>query len=494
MPKKHSLLFILRLHQIVPNYKSYRAKCEEQTTALIAAIREKNITEVKSIFKTNKSFLNAIYRDMEGNTLVHIAALFSAYVSGVDFNTILQSLIDIGCPIDAVNNNNIAPVELAGARYLKDQFRLVSRQEAYRNKIAKIEKLYGGKNYLYKKDRVGVRIYPGVREISDLHLTRGSKSPTKTCQIPDTWQFLDMQDEQQFSLHDRLAMACYFSSANTSSLSQLEAGFDGHPSNNYVTMNIGFVVSSKVHVKHGDHRRIFVSIPVSSPDYLVFWKRFVGKESVHSEEMLFEFLKDKASCASILSILQHKYHIVPGFKIYAIILDIHSDYDMCNECTGLVFNEQGKLNYLANLMALLFTSESKYILPKPKKMFDILTPASKTLDIVTRVSSSREFRSGRTTEVESGFVYPSFNGDVFDRDIKKFANAVILKDTRRKRYRPFWQEAAYSSSLMPSSNKVTVSRQTAFLNFFRDPAPARRQSVIPRKVAEKDEQFVTFTL
>lgn len=309
------------------------------------------------------------------------------------------------------------------------------------------------------------RVPAGTYFVYNLDLVYGSKKTAKQCTIPDKWDELDQQDKQKLTLHNRLAISEALISSNTDKLIDIN---NDDSSNNYVVANLGFIVSTKKHVKDGNHNRRFITVPVVDPGYLTIRsKPSSDSEAPHSEKGLYEYLKNPKVIQDILSYLTKRYGIEPGFKIYGVVLDIHSSNAMCANCEDLTY-KQSMREQKDTLVSALETEfiKQNYILPKLKTSSDALTPKTQRLHFVARVSGSKRFLELPRPKDTLGNQYPSITDkEEFDRDIRKFKNSVIVHTFTVKGEAEKYRKRKSYAELLKSNGYIAGYKHTAFVNY-----------------------------
>lgn len=392
--------------------KLFHMRVRLYSVRLAQAIQRKDYTKINFLLTEKAKYIDRYYKDRNGNTFVHMAAS-EPYLSG----TVMVQLHDFGCPVDAKNLAGETPTACASYDWQVKKLRSLTysvsgwqtKREQRLEAITKQTNIY----------RDGSRLHAGRYRLYNLDLCYGSKNgkPHKTCVVPDRWEKLDAEDGLNLTLHQRLAIAEAFLSSQTTSPQQI---FDADSVNNHVTANIGFVVSTKPHAKGGDHGRKFITIPLIDLTYLTIRYKPANpdQERQHSEEGLYYYLSLPENLTRIIHSLWYDFGITKGHKIYAIVLDLHSTNAMCRDCEDTTYRLQASHSngwpFVATLEQLL--QQCGYILPKKKTYTpDILTPSSRRLHVVTRVSASLPYSSHpRPGEMVNnrytGYTYPEFDG------------------------------------------------------------------------------------
>ncbi len=440
-------------HKNLDRLLIYLIKSKIVTKRLIDAIRKRNYSLIIEIFEKKANYINRYYRDDNKDTLLHIALKVEDQAQSV-----VERLYDFGCPYDWTNKQGLTPYVCAKSKSPAWKLdNLMQNRKPYRknsilNKISERSYFYRTKN----------RIHPGIWFVNNLDLMYGSKKLSKICYIPNSWILMDNVDKLKLTLHDRLKIAEAFALNNASSLDELKEDVS---SNNYVTANIGFVVSDKLHEKNGVHKRIFVTIPIIDISHLLRVWPISTDEAKHSEDLLYEYLSKQENLMLILFFL-NGIKIVPGHKIYAVILDIYSTRNMCLECESKTFILQSDRLHGRFLVALeKILNQYGY---KTPKVFDctpdVLTPISRKLHMVTRVSSTDNFPRRGNSFDQQQYPYPAFAVEYFDRDIKKFYNSVILHKNNDVDRSDLRNKVEYSGFIKYNQGFFAMYKQTAFVN------------------------------
>jgi hypothetical protein len=453
------------------------------TRRLVNLLRSDNFSdhhlkmrEISNILNKEINYVRKFYRMENKDTLMHLALKKMVRTS------ILENFCKAGFPLFVPN----AAGERPDACSNDWQTRVIEQaiKDKRQQKLEEISKL----KYLCGDNS---KIHPGRYTVSDLRLAFGSKNPSKTCEIPDRWEKLDKEDGLDLTLHQRLAIAEAMASSNTQKVEEVKGDATA---NNFVTANVGFVVSTKAHKQGGDHGRRFVTVPIADAKYLTFRPLSSTKEDVapHSERVLYKYLSNADNLAAILNYLKVEYGVDGGYKIYAVVLDIHSSRIMCEECESVTY-QQGDRTERKKFISVLEKELEKqgYVLPKEKRTTpDILTPPSRRLHFVTRVSADYkfDFKYDRSQDA-AGYEYPKHEDvEHFDRDVKKFHNSVILhrrvSDKKGEIGAPFRKSATYSA-LETKHGFLAMYRQTAFVNYNKDRA---------FECTERDEKDRQFTI
>lgn len=464
----------MRINKIIAFY----LKSKIATRRLIRAISSSDVNGIAQVIDSfHHGYLNIHYRNSRGNTLMHLAAIYAEfnYISKARFKLIVGQLNRLGLHFGALNNDNKRADEVITKEYLKMAI-YEGANAGLAERVSKIEMAYGSGANFYSDQS---RIYPGVRLTTDLSLFYGSKQPLKICEIPDRDPILDKIDGGALSLHQRLSCFIWYQK-------QLQQDTS---INNYVTLNIGFVVSQKPHASTSriERRRQFVSIPIRDPRFAVVWSQG-NRDAVHSELLLYQYLSNPSHIDFIITNLQRIYKIYPGFKIYAMVIDLHTLNNMCSKtCTPATFENQLGGSFIQLIEKRL--AELHYVLPSLKTPCpDLFTPQHKRLHIVTRISHSKIFDSDETRPFSSKQseeipVFTRTEEEKAEKDIKKFGNAVVLKDTRSENYASFWAKKNQAHSDTPT-RKVVFTNQTAFLNYFKDANRYRLQDSVEHVTEE----------
>ena len=166
----------------------------------------------------------------------------------------------------------------------------------------------------------------GEREFlsSNFTLFLGAKKPNKRCEIT-----VDMDSNR--SLHERQSLAERLIYSETMNLHKIQRGW---PKTTYIIANVGIVITNKVHIKEGDHKRIFITVPIHLNE-LSITGRSVYRGDGHAEEALYAFLLTPSHFNVILDKMRVKLMVdsLAGHKVYAFVMDLHGTYDMCQSCS-----------------------------------------------------------------------------------------------------------------------------------------------------------------
>lgn len=166
----------------------------------------------------------------------------------------------------------------------------------------------------------------------DFKLFLGAKEQRKDCEIGE------MEDPQtDLDLHERLSLTERLIYSETTRIVDIERGW---PKCTYVVGSFGIVVSTIQHEPRGQHLRVFYSIPLKVPDYVIAGRK--AHQGGHAEEALYQYLLQDENIHGLINELRIQNGIIgPGYKVYAVILDLHGTYDMCLSCSvhGLKFQD-----------------------------------------------------------------------------------------------------------------------------------------------------------
>ena len=456
----------------ISSYREYALKSTIVTFKLIAAIKSRDFEKIARIVSTYRAYINRSYVDKNGNTLMHIAAkscVKPSWLDTTDSNKLFKSLYLPGMPYNLVNKSGEKPID-----YLKNNWMIYAFNNATLTDIQFDEALERSRlNFLYNNKR----IYPGRYVVElNLNLIYGSKKPHKVCQVPDKWEELDKIDNQDLTLHQRLAMAEAF--AFNGAKNPDELSYDSSV-NNYAVINIGFVVSNSLYIKKGEQGRRFITIPIIDALNSVLWQAF-EKTRVHSEESLLGYIDNKIIIEHLLEVLSVKFGIKNGFKIFAIVFDIFSKNDMCDGCEEQILIVQARGKFVKHFENTAENKKYGYVLPKEKQLGpDILTPKTRRLHVVTRVSSKESYAMSRPRQdIDHGnsYEYPLFKAQTLpSNDIKTFYNSVTVH--KRNPDEDFHDDETYKDL----KGKLVVPNNTSFLNYFSGAKWGRKQSCTRRK-------------
>lgn len=196
------------------------------------------------------------------------------------------------------------------------------------------------------------RLYDGRKYITHMNFLRSSKKEWKICNIPDAFQILDKMDGAQLTLHERLA------------INETRIRRHNHcHAKNLVVANLGYLISD-LPKSDPNHKPVFVTVPIVAENYLVFAEKNLF-EGTHSETALCYVLKKQDYLKSLLTDLKNLYPHGEGHKIYAIILDLHSTREVCNDCQKLLHGLQTDYtedSFLKQFETLLLNKG--YLLPR----------------------------------------------------------------------------------------------------------------------------------
>jgi hypothetical protein len=248
-----------------------------------------------------------------------------------------------------------------------------------------------------------------------MHL--GAKNPEKVCDITHD------STRNGLTLHQRQALAERVSDSifdgGTSPQNSLRFRTPTHSTNitalsnhyilgslkryNLVVASIGLVVTDKPHKPYkngGNHKRRFVTLPIRVTDtngnaFTTFRGNTTFTTSpvnrTHSENGLFAYLENQDHLNKIVDDFITKYHIAPGYKIYSVVLDLHSTLDMCTECW------KDAKNFLTQFrVKLLNTFASRgFVLPKIKQsaptQASSAMPADRNFRVILNFSSEVDY-------------------------------------------------------------------------------------------------------
>ncbi len=294
----------------------------------------------------------------------------------------------------------------------------------------------------------------GIVFTSQLNLFYGSKNPNKHCEIPGNYGL-----DGELSVFEKMVISEAFLVNFSQSVDGLEKPrgevqeHSGLPTaldaTNYLLAHVGIVFTDRVRQSGGEHRRIFLRMPVyfqNSP-YL----QATG-EREHSEAYFYRVLgKEKNLSLLFKELFRQVPDGVQGRKVYALVWDFHSSQDMCDGCEDLTYPFQ--------------TS----ILPTVSKILTqdfgmALSAKLKPLKTVVRVSSVR-------TPTMSRADLPTRNPEPFGRvhthrqalDLKKSQSPLILHsdEQHRKQLAKWYFKKTYEQLAQKS---IRLDRFTVFLN------------------------------
>jgi hypothetical protein len=305
---------------------------------LFTAIKNGHNVVVKQIIdeeiknkELEKSKINVNSRDEDGKTFAH-------YAAKTGNNNIFFAVIDdLGCPFHIPDNSGNLPINDAWQPHHKSA--LEDRGKARELQIAYFEKL----NQLIKEERTSDGYKRGIVFTHNFSLFYSSKkSSNRVCEVPgftvnhsniNDWDIQAISEAFLAKKARDLEAFAQHHEALTQSL-----GYPPHlDTTNYLLVNIDLIVSDRVWIKRGSHRRLFISCPIYSKDNTYFQLKY--HQQVHSEPILYTFLSNEANLALVFRDLFTKYNIQnpARYKVYSIILDIHSSQEMCDACEGQAF-------------------------------------------------------------------------------------------------------------------------------------------------------------
>lgn len=170
------------------------------------------------------------------------------------------------------------------------------------------------------KQEIKGKGYHGFYVVDHFELWRGAKTKEKECIIDDPdYAKTGLKLHERQSLVERVV--------DLDGDEKLTALRSVDPYYNYLVVNIGFIVTDRVWVKGGDHSRGFLTIP------LVIENLTRNAESPHTEPTFFKYITNQTNLDRVISEFRVRYGIkAVGHKVYGIVFDFHSSYDMCNPC------------------------------------------------------------------------------------------------------------------------------------------------------------------
>lgn len=232
--------------------------------------------------------------------------------------------------------------------------------------------------------------------ISDnLTLRRGSKTDRKECIIS-----LDSERNDALDIHAEQSLAERLIYSDTDALSGI---IRNYPKVTYLIGSIGFIVSDIPHSETSKHERVFKSIPIKIPEFVIA-KQKSPQYRGHAEEACFEYLLDDNHIQYLIAKFKSQYDInAPYHKIYAVVLDFHGTYDMCVNCSNLTLNFQN--SFRDKLLQAFSQQKLKTLRKYPEQ-----------LPVVVRYSS----------DVKYHYPYEKV-------DLKKQGELSLLQGTRDKR-------------------------------------------------------------
>jgi len=388
-----------------------------ETKDLIVLIDDNNFIGAALKFEEHHTAIELGYVDDDGNTLIHMAVI--ALINFLrntwlpyaerrsmdgNLNVRLQQKSEnlaLECckfiKIMTKQNISLSTRNKNGQRAF-DLFRGISFNLC---NIGRIEKIFI--RFYETEEKL---LYTGRKYVGNMNLLWSSKTPHKQSEIPDDWIELRKLDHLKLTLHQRLYLY-----ENYLSHELITIG-----ASNVVIANIGFLVSSKPWKKNGNHTRRFITLPISDPDYIVFTEETVGC-GVHSEYVLCQYLK-RIDILKLISSQLKSLLIEPGYKIYAIILDIHSTREVCDGCESHIHALQTKYSkngFLREIEAVL-CENNYFVLPQKsaiRESRDLLSEHSPRLPLLVRLSGKDDASAygNRDNSYPPAGIYRQYNLD-----------------------------------------------------------------------------------
>jgi hypothetical protein len=191
---------------------------------------------------------------------------------------------------------------------------------------------------------------------------------------------------------------------------------------------------------------------------------------------LYEYLSSANTIKIIIDHLSQaikdrfKVDTYEGFKIYAVILDIHTSRDMCLNCEARTYIMQQDRDsehcFLRQLEKQLIEDSYMYVLPKIKNTSDHIQPRVVRLHFATRISSyapnglSRNHQPCQKLANTLSFWYRKFDAlKAEDRDVKRFNNSVILHTDNDS-----WNKYKFYNQESHTNISYVMPAQTIFAN------------------------------
>jgi hypothetical protein len=282
-----------------------------------------NLAEAKSVFERQHQFIDSKYIDYQGNNLIHYVVISackiisclnktntSFLIEAMQCRTYFQALVKIMLQYDVfwntLNNEGVTPFDILNGCH----------REPYSDFFTLLN------SFVEEIERKGSLLYSGKRYVYDLNLYRASKTPERTCNIPDRWKIANDNDGLELTLHQRLAFY--------RSLLQIKLNYSDDK--NLVVANIGFVIANKYNsTVDNSYKPIFLTLPIDS-DFLIS-KPEENQWDGHSENSLCLFLLKKEMLVQFVKKLKCLGY-GKGSKIYVVVIDFNSKRMVCDGCSS----------------------------------------------------------------------------------------------------------------------------------------------------------------
>jgi len=326
----------------------------------------------------------------------------------------------------------------------------------------------------------------------------GAKNPNKQCLIS--------HDRHRLTLHQRQALAermidtAFIGGTGQGTQQSIKFRYEknhqlGEACNiqshslkryNLAVANIGFVITDIPHNKP-EHLRLFKTLPLQVPspgssststttDICTIYRHpHVNPQLIesntkgktngsHSEPSLFSYLLDEQNIKSIIIKFKELYKIAESknYKIYAVVIDIHSSYDICEECYKSAQNFQRK--FRAKILTAL--EEDGFILPKnyPNLLLNETASGAFSTFLPNEQPDNRKFRLILNYSSQLGYIEgmpskPPFDKIVMDRRMALGSAPEVPVDLRYSdRLLFFHSTAAYHGMWQPDSDPVGLGK------------------------------------
>lgn len=373
---------------------------KDESSALEELLSQKTNFEAINSFIDDKNVkINYLYVNKDSDdTFMHYAARLPKPLR------IFKILYERGARVNVKNKKQETPLDLLDEKKFPKAGSYLKTKIEEEKRIVKLEVEEVLQKKILDEIKNQGKVHPGIYFISNLELSYRGKYPNRICEIPDQWFELDHQDYiENLTLHQRLAITEAFVTSSAHDINLLsEDSLPSTKSANFVTANIGFIVSNKAWKfrKEDDYRLEFITIPIDDAAHDIF-RPEDNEPGTHAESIFYEYIKKintqrKIACILTENLLK-RFRSADRHKIYATILDMHTSLDMCTTCeekTYKIQQDRSAGSFLKNLEDVL-ESEFNFILPKEKNDPNkLLLPKSKRMQCVTRVSSYLKYRRG----------------------------------------------------------------------------------------------------
>lgn len=264
----------------------------------------------KILTESEYSMWHYYFDNKTGNSIIHLAILSlrnqlykiqrdpdrKKYIESCF--KLVKLMVSLEFPYHTINKRGELPAEILINAEL-DKIRL-------KNDIAR--------EYVKLFESRGQYLYPGRKYVINLSLFRSSSKAYKVCEIPDLDHKLNQYDEAKLTLHQRQSL--------------FERNYKANKSSNLVVLNIGFIISDTPRDDF-NHKPIFITFPFKIDDNVIMVSQPKNGRT-HSESVMCDYLKLKIDL--IVDKLKEKIKNINGHKVYALVLDLHSTNEICEEC------------------------------------------------------------------------------------------------------------------------------------------------------------------